>query len=254
VGTRAQVLAINGSPGTDLRVSQIACTEDTPAMFPVRQLRPTPLVDSNQPPVYCCHKTPARSVDSCLMTKSRGFTLIELMVVIGIVAILSTIAAPSFKWMIQKTTIASNVNTFLSDMRYARSESIRRGGGVVLCRSDDPEAAVPTCGTSASPGGNGWVSGWIIFHDLNDDGNIDTGEPLLRVQAPITSINSIVGSGTSTILRFTATGRFPNPNGTTTMRFGGDGVFDKKVQRIVCVSLSGRARIAGDGNTVCPTE
>ena len=41
--------------------------------------------------------------------------------------------------------MSGNVNGFLADMRYARSESIRRGGGVTLCRSDAPEAAAPVC-------------------------------------------------------------------------------------------------------------
>ncbi|EAZ99024.1 GspH/FimT family pseudopilin [Marinobacter sp. ELB17] len=189
------------------------------------------------------------------MYKSRGFTLLELMLVVVIVAILITIAVPSFQWMIQKVTIASNVNTFLSDMRYARSEAIRRGGGVVLCRSDAPEAAAPTCGNAFGPGGNGWVSGWIIFHDLNNSGTKGTGDPLLRVQAPIIAINSIVGtlpdSSSSTTFSFTATGRLRNLTGVTTMPFGGDGLFAETVQRVVCISLSGRARVAGDGTTSC---
>jgi type IV fimbrial biogenesis protein FimT len=183
------------------------------------------------------------------MHKYRGFTLLELMLVVGIVAILVTIAAPSFQWMIQKVTIASNVNTFLSDMRYARSESIRRGGGVVLCRSDAPEAADPACSTGADSGGNGWISGWIIFHDLNNDGDTkDLDDPLLRVQAPITAINSIVGTSTTDKFSFTATGRLRNLTGVTRMQFGGDGMFAITVRRMVCVNLSGRARIAGDGN------
>jgi prepilin-type N-terminal cleavage/methylation domain-containing protein len=75
------------------------------------------------------------------MTKARGFTLLELMVVLAIIAILVTLAAPSFTRLIQSTTVSSNVNNFLADMRYARSESTRRGGQVVMCRSDAPEAA-----------------------------------------------------------------------------------------------------------------
>jgi type IV fimbrial biogenesis protein FimT len=187
------------------------------------------------------------------MCRSRGFTLLELMLVIVIVAILIMFAVPSFQWMIQKVTISSNVNTFLSDMRYARSEGIRRGGGVVLCRSDAPEAAAPACGSGFGPGGNGWVSGWIIFQDLSNDGNKSTNDPLLRVQAPIIAINSILGvlpdSSSTTTFNFTATGRLRNLTGVATMPFGGDGMFAKTVQRVVCVSLSGRARIAGDGNT-----
>jgi type IV fimbrial biogenesis protein FimT len=171
------------------------------------------------------------------------------MLVVVIVAILITMAVPSFQWMIQKVTISSNVNTFLSDMRYARSEAIRRGGGVVLCRSNAPEAADPDCNNGMGLGGNGWVSGWIIFHDLNNDGIRIADEPLLRVQAPIIAINSIVGNPSSiTTFSFTATGRLRSLTGATKMDFGAATMFAETAQRVVCVSLSGRARIAGDGS------
>jgi type IV fimbrial biogenesis protein FimT len=183
------------------------------------------------------------------MCRSRGFTLLELMLVIIIVAILITFAVPSFQWMIQKVTISSNVNTFLSDMRFARSEGIRRGGGVVMCRSDAPEAADPDCNNGMGLGGNGWVSGWIIFHDLNNDGIRIADEPLLRVQAPIIAINFIVGNPSSiTTFSFTATGRLRSLTGATKIDFGAATMFAETAQRVVCVSLSGRARIAGDGS------
>ena len=188
------------------------------------------------------------------MKKSSGFTLIELMVVIAIASILMKLAAPSFRQLIQSNAISSNVNSFLADMRFARSESVRRGGGVIMCRSNAPEAANPVCNTGSGPGGNGWVSGWIIFHDVNGDGtrtstSTAATDPVLRVQAAITSIDSIGQSGTSTYLIFTATGRLPL--GTDTLlRFGG-GDFTSTTQRTVCVSVGGRSRIAGDGLASC---
>ncbi|HEY5581091.1 MAG TPA: GspH/FimT family pseudopilin [Rhodoferax sp.] len=198
------------------------------------------------------------------MRKSNGFTLIELMVVIAIVAILTTLAAPSFKRLIQSNAISSNVNTFLADMRFARSESIRRGGGVVMCRSDYPEASNPVCGPSndgidvdGDGLGDGWVSGWIIFVDLNNTGTKTAAEPLLRVQGPTKSIGSIMerhGSNSSTKFRFTATGRLLNLSSATTLQFGGNPTFSNDVQRVVCVSLGGRARISGNGTTDCGTS
>ncbi len=191
------------------------------------------------------------------MNKSRGFTLVELMIVIAIVAILTTLAAPSFKQLIQSNTMSGAVNTFLGDMRFARSEAIRRGGNVVMCRSDAPEASSPVCGTGSGPGGNGWVSGWIIFHDLDGDGNKDAAEPVLRVQAPVTTLDSIVETGrssSSTKFRFTATGRFIDLTSATNLQFGGNPTFANAVQRLVCVNLGGRARIAGDGNSSCGTN
>jgi type IV fimbrial biogenesis protein FimT len=186
------------------------------------------------------------------MQKLRGFTLLEVMVVLAIVAILGTLAAPSLKQQIQSNTISSNVNTFMSDIRFARSESVRRGGGVVMCRSDSPEATSPTCGSGSGPGGNGWVSGWIIFHDLDNSGTKASAEPLLRVQGPITSMDSITDSGNSTKFQFTATGR-QTLSGATSFQFGG-GNYANDVQRVVCVNLSGRARVAGDGNSSCSTD
>lgn len=199
------------------------------------------------------------------MTKSRGFTMIELMVVIAIVAILTTLAAPSFVQLITKNNVSSAVNTFLADMRFARSDAVRRGGGVVMCRSDNPETTStsgPTCGSGST---RGWESGWIIFRDQNNNGarnyNADPAldDTVLRVQAPITSINSIAEPGAATAFKFTATGRL-NPSSITHLQFGSNPPFVTDAQRIVCVNQGGRARIALDsegkptGNASCSTD
>ncbi|MEI8169004.1 MAG: GspH/FimT family protein [Rhodoferax sp.] len=184
------------------------------------------------------------------MRKQHGFTLIELLVVIAIIAILAALAAPSFKTMIQSNTISNNVNSFLADMRFARSESIRKGGNVVLCRSDSPELADPNCGSGSGTGGRGWVTGWFIFHDLNGDGDKDANEPVLRVQGPIASIDTALetggGGGSSTKFVFRATGRLKS-SGMTQIQFGGAN-FDSSNRRVLCISIGGRARISGDGS------
>jgi type IV fimbrial biogenesis protein FimT len=182
------------------------------------------------------------------MQKQRGFTLIELLVVLVIAAVLVTLAAPSFRKLIESNSMSSGVNSFMSDLRYARSESIRRGGGVVMCRSDAPEATTPVCGSGTGPGGKGWVSGWIVFQDLNTNGDIDANEPILRVQAAFSSIDSILesGSSSSTKFNFTATGRLHDSGSATGLTFGGS-TFSSDLRRIVCVSLGGRAPHPGGG-------
>ena len=182
--------------------------------------------------------------------------MIELMVVIAIVAILTTLAAPSFKQLIQSNSMSSTVNAFLADMRFARSESIRRGGAVVMCRSGNPDASVPTCGIGST---TGWESGWIVFHNLNNGSTRGADEPLLRVQGPITSINTIAEPGAATVFKFTATGRL-SLSGATHLTFGSPPVYATDAQRIVCVNQGGRARIALDsegkatGNASCSTD
>lgn len=187
--------------------------------------------------------------------KACGFTLLELVVVLAIVAVLTTLAAPSFIRLIQSNTVSSVVNIFMADMRYARSESIRRGGGVVMCRSDAPEALAPVCNSDAGAGNKGWVSGWIVFLDTDDDADKQADEALLRVQSPINEIDVIVEGApdASTPLRFTATGRLLNPSSATSLHFGG-AHYAADVQRVLCISPGGHARIAGNGAARCPTD
>ncbi|MEN9373142.1 MAG: type pilus assembly protein FimT [Pseudomonadota bacterium] len=189
----------------------------------------------------------------------RGFTLIEALVVMGIVGIMASMGIPWFISIVKSSVITSNVNGFLADLRFARSESLRRGGRVVMCRSNAPEATVPVCNgnTGAS---NGWQTGWVIFHDLSGDNVFQAGEPILRVQSTIVAMDSIIQQGNSPSYKFTfsATGRLPLGDAAT-LNFGGDrfknlknpdNIFD--MQRTVCVAATGRGRISGDGVATCP--
>ncbi len=186
--------------------------------------------------------------------KFRGFTLIELLVVISIIGILTAIAMPSLTKFIQTATINSSVNVFLSDFRYARSEAIRLGGGVVMCRSDSPEISMAVCSTSSASGVENWASGWIIFHDLginSDSGDRDANDQILRIKSKADSLDSIIQSnGQASKFRFTGTGRLLSLGGQTDIVFGGSNI-DIEIQKKVCISLGGYAKISGDGASVC---
>lgn len=172
------------------------------------------------------------------------------MVTLALLAILVRLAAPSLSDFIKSSTMTSNVNSFLSDLRFARSEAIRRGGSVVMCRSNSPEASVPVCnGTTGAT--NGWVTGWVIFFDTDNDGAFDAGETILRVQGPISALDSVTETNASPAyrFRFSATGRLPLSSATS-LQFGG-GNFSNTAQRMVCVSVGGRGRVAGDGYASC---
>ena len=95
-----------------------------------------------------------------------GFTLIELMITISIAAILLAIGIPSMRDMIQQNRLTGNVNEFVAANMLARSEAIKRGTPVTLCRSVNAESA---SGSNACSGTAGdWNTGWIVVVP-NDD-------------------------------------------------------------------------------------
>jgi type IV fimbrial biogenesis protein FimT len=185
------------------------------------------------------------------MQKLRGMTLIELLVTLAIAAILMTLAGPSFVRMIKSNSMSGTVNTFLADVRFARSEAVRRGGRVIMCRSADPEAVVPAC-AAATATTKGWADGWIVFFDKDGSGDWNAGDTTLRVQSAIKGIDSIQEStaANATKFKFTATGRLQDNASAAKLQFGGSD-YATELQRVVCVGLGGRARVAGDGASAC---
>lgn len=107
---------------------------------------------------------------------SKGFTVVELMLVTGVLAILLTLGLPSLRDTIDAITINSQAKTLVSSLNYARSEATKRGGLVSVCGS----ASGTDCAADS------WSSGWIVFVDNNLDadgaaGSVDAGDVILRV-------------------------------------------------------------------------
>lgn len=181
-----------------------------------------------------------RQTEAMHAHKSLGFTLIELLVTITIVAVLATIAVPSFTRLIADNQISSHASSFVSDVSFARSEALRRGINVSLCPSADPSASSPACS------GSDWKTGWIVFLDQDANATRDTGstsaEAVLRRREALTgslSAKALSGSTALTGLRFNAEGRFPG--GARNIDFQ-SAVPD--VNRLACISITGRTRVA----------
>ena len=75
---------------------------------------------------------PPNSSGSPVHHGARGFTAIELMVTIGIAAILAALAAPSFTGLMERWRVRQAAEGLQSTLYYARSEAIKRGGNVVM--------------------------------------------------------------------------------------------------------------------------
>lgn len=142
-----------------------------------------------------------------------GFTLIELMITLVIAAIVLTQGVPSFMATVQNNRLITYTNDLVSDINLARSEAVKRGSRVVLCRTADPSAAAPSCGGTA----NTWSTGWLVFADADADGSFNAGDTLVRVGMPVSSTTIISNAVAGSNLQY-------NGDGTTNAA-GGTGVF-----------------------------
>lgn len=86
------------------------------------------------------------------MKHNAGFTLIELMVAISILAIVLGLGVPSLQRLIESNRISAVTNDLVAALQFARSEAIKTGTNMVVCSSDDEL----TCSGS-------WIDGWVVL-------------------------------------------------------------------------------------------
>jgi type IV fimbrial biogenesis protein FimT len=133
-----------------------------------------------------------------MKAKNAGFTLLEIMLVIALLAILVGLGAPSFGDFIRNSRMTGKANDLLGGLNLARSEAIKRHAPATVCATGDALAADPVCDADADFGQ------WIAFVDDDGDPDVDTGdegsgtfEPdsgetlLQRSSGPIESITTI---------------------------------------------------------------
>ncbi|WP_169168761.1 GspH/FimT family pseudopilin [Acidovorax sp. SRB_24] len=126
--------------------------------------------------------------------RAHGFTLIEVMVVVATMAVLATLAAPSFTPLMERWRVRQAAEELQSTLYYARSEAIKRGGSIAI--ADDSGQ---------------WSNGWKVFFDANNNGSQDACVPAnnpnecdLQVTAAPSkaSVSLAGGNGTITLDRW----------------------------------------------------
>jgi type IV fimbrial biogenesis protein FimT len=148
------------------------------------------------------------------MRAHQGFTLIELMVTVAVLAVLMMIAVPSFVTFIQNARLSSQSSDLTTALMYARSEAVARNRPVSVCAVPS-SFSIANCPTptnpAAAPGANcacsgvtSWEPGYAVFVDANSNGTIDTGDTVLRAYQTLAGNNTL--RGPNAFVTFTGNG------------------------------------------------
>ena len=126
--------------------------------------------------------------------KHCGFTLVELMITLAILAIVVAVGVPGFGSIIDKRTIDGTYQSMLSDFTFARNEARIRGKPVSICQTQvqnlDDATDIDTSSKACTKQKKLWNLGWIIFVDdgagsgTANDGYRNGDEEVLKVSAP----------------------------------------------------------------------
>lgn len=160
-----------------------------------------------------------------------GFSLIELMVTITIMTILIGISVPSFASLMARNKVTVQTNALFESLYLARSYAISQQKKVLVCHMSQPDSM--DCSTQRNYN-TPWVNGWLVFADVNNNGEYDNDDRLIKVMQANNHANIIFNQQGR--LRF-----FPDGSA----RSAGFYICDKQQQtyRHIYLLHSGRARI-----------
>ncbi len=184
------------------------------------------------PPAWHAHST------------AGGFTAIEILVTIAIMAVLTALAAPSFITLLESWRVRQTVEALQSTIHFARSEAIKRGGDVVI-----QKLANNTNGCTSANNNRDWDCGWFVCQDTNRNGTCGATEPVLqRIDTP--SKVQVSRTGGSTTIKLNRWGLVDGawlgfslvPYGKPTTHPGARGV---------CMSSGGRIRVIPPEDIPC---
>ncbi|MDD2690409.1 MAG: GspH/FimT family pseudopilin [Simplicispira sp.] len=176
--------------------------------------------------------------------KTRGFTLIETMVVTAIVAVLAALAAPSFGTTIDRWRVRQAVESMTSTLYYARSEAIKRGGWIGIQKNPKTTPGCTLAETSQE-----WGCGWFVFIDSDNNGKWKDGEEILQTFNTPANVNVMHSSGGTNI----KVDRYGMMSGLNLKGFTFSPVptgVSSPATRTICMASGGRIRVLEEAS--CP--
>lgn len=118
---------------------------------------------------------------------SHGFTIVELVVATAILAILIQLAVPQLSQILANWQRDQVTRSMTDHLMLARSEAIRWSQRVVMCNSEDGRQCAPSANKE-------WRSGWLVFRDVDGNGQFDNTDKLVAIYQATANVQSIRGN------------------------------------------------------------
>jgi type IV fimbrial biogenesis protein FimT len=136
--------------------------------------------------------------------ENKGFTLYELVISLAVISITMAVALPSLNKTLQQTRTKTTALEFLSAIEQARSTAVFRSTRSVITAKTE------------------WHEGWTIFQDADDDGVLDSNEPVISDRGKIDGVVITGNFHVRKLISFIDTGesRTPGRSSTGTIAVG----------------------------------
>ena len=105
-----------------------------------------------------------------MLKNNNAFTLMELFTVLAVLAILLIMVIPTMHSLIERNQSVTQINQLVSAIHLARTEAIKRGSNVSLCKSVDHKSC-----------SGDWADGQIVFVDRQAKGRVQNEADIIRI-------------------------------------------------------------------------